>query len=328
MGSHPYFKIEQIETILEKITFSQPEITIEFEYHLLTGYVPINWSKNTFSFIQRYFEQNLYTRWKYKSAPPSREWFDDQIKLIEKLLSGLKNEVFKIPSTSPSDEYSPSLFTFKLPKGKTDWVIFFRGKRVNMNDKKRRDVGFEAIRLLLNEPNNRYNALIFYDMNEFTKGQKQLTSENIDKANRDELEDRLRENKKYIDQAKDKKDAYTLSFLWEDRRQLLSILIAYSPENKRYRGLYTEALNNSQKYDPNFSAKKENKYGDLRPGGNYHNTATTLQKGIKAAIALMDDADFRAYLQLTIITSKKGKHEPFSYIPELSDIAIDYWDTE
>jgi hypothetical protein len=111
---------------------------------------------------------------------------------------------------------------------------------------------------------------------------------------------------------------------------LLSILKAHSQNDGRYDKLYAETLNNLRNRDEMFSpekTKKENRYGYLRPGENYHNTTTTLQKGIKAAIDCMDDKDFKTYLERTII-SKKGEHEPFSYIPKLSDIAIDYWDTE
>jgi hypothetical protein len=326
-----YFKIEQIETISEKIKLSQSEINIEFEYLLLTGYAPIYWIKHTFSLIKRYFDQNLYIRWKHKSAPPSREWFEDKMEFIDKSLKEVKNEMSKIPYIPSSGEASVEPFTFKLPKGKTDWIICFRGKRVNMNDKKRRDVGFEAIRLLLRDPKDTYNALVFYDMNKFTKGQKHPTYENINSENKRELEDRLRKNKEYIDEAKYKDDSYTLYDLWEDRRQLISILIEYNLDDTNLKSQYAEVKSKLQPFDELFKSKnvkKENIYSDLRLAGNYHNTATTLQKGIKAAIALMDNADFREYLEVTIITSKKGEHEPFSYIPELSNIVINYWDTE
>ena len=57
-----------------------------------------------------------------------------------------------------------------------------------------------------------------------------------------------------------------------------------------------------------------------KPSGNVHNTATSLQKGIYAALKTIEHAsDLHGYLSKTLIVKRKAGLKPFAYRPDLYD---------
>jgi hypothetical protein len=310
------------------------------EYHLEYGLPDIETnhahSNVVWSPLQRYFDKNLFGRWERLHAPvPDRDTLIAKFNQIFTLIENLGKDIARISYSVVEQEDGPPAplkpFSFYLPDGKKDWVILFKGEQVNMLSNADRNVGLEAIRILLQHPERRFSALEIYGKHRFAKGPG--SAQDFDSA----------ENKRRKKELKSELDFYqdTLTKLskpediakvWRIMFELLMVLIEHEPNNNYYYQQYFLARDKSKiiKEDSNFDKKEYKIFQALKPTGA-HNANTSLKKGIDAAVLHINHPEFKAYLEATLILKRRGEHEPFKYVPALSNDAIlrhaPDWDT-
>ncbi|MCC6280259.1 MAG: hypothetical protein IT262_06660 [Saprospiraceae bacterium] len=290
------------------------------------------------SFLERYFNQILCVRWeRLRVQIPDRRELEAKLDHVTNLLEDIRQDVLNIPymaGENGGDEIVKP-FTFYLPVGKKDWIICFNGLRENMMDKPQRNVGLECIRILLQNPDRTFSPPELYTKNRYTKGQRQSPeTDTIENERRKyELLDYLDSFKEALETTGNPKE---IREIWRFRLEVLKVLLMHEPQNPKFKFQYGEAAEKIKHYqaamaDENLDPKKIKLFNDLKPTGNYHNTSTTLQHGIKDAIALLDNPELQAYLTATIVQIKRGEHEPFKYVPGLSNHPavkrLPVWDT-
>ncbi len=336
-----YFAVWESGTA-KRVAFREGERLFYVEYTFPDKALEISPLKQTLWRLQLYFEHALFTRWKRLHASiPDRGTLETKLNQIADLLEGLRQDVAKIayaPITSSSG-HNPeptAPFSFFLPKGRNDWLICFNGERVELTETKRRDMGFEAIRILLQHPNRPFTALELYAKNRFGRGQRDAPETNVQENERrkSELISRLKFLEEELD---DSLPLWELSQIYRFLRDILSILIEHEPVNTYYKRKYNEYLNHYNALreklkeaeitrDNNFSLLQGREFTELKPTGS-RNTVRTLQLGIEDAIKLLNNSALKAYLTETIVSSRRQGHEPFEYVPGLSRIPEPNWDT-
>ena len=286
--------------------------------------------------LQRYFAKNLFGRWERLHAPvPDRETLIAKFNQIFTLIENLGKDIARISYAAVEQEDStltpPKPFSFYLPDGKKDWVILFKGAQVNMLSNAERNVGLEAIRILLQHPERRFSALEIYGKHRFAKGPG--SSQEFDSAENKRRKKELKsELDFYQDSLKQLSKPEDIAKVWRIIFELLMVLIEHEPNNNYYYQQYFLARDKSKiiKADSNFDKKEFKIFQAFKPTGA-HNANTSLKKGIDAAIAQLDHPELKTYLEATLILKRRGEHEPFKYVPGLSNDATlrhaPDWDT-